>query len=172
LKRINGENNPMARPRLSIFVAVDEKRAIGKDNKLLWHIPEDLKRFKELTTGHAVIMGENTYHSIGKPLPNRTNIVMTLDKNLELPGCLVVHSMEEALSVAKEHESEEIIIMGGASIYKQFLPITDRLYLTLVKGEHEADTFFPDYSEFSEVVGKEDRNDGENQYTFYILERE
>lgn len=158
-------------PRLSIFVAVDEKRAIGKDNKLLWHISEDLKRFKALTTGHAVIMGENTYHSIGRPLPNRTNIVMTLNENLELPGCLVVHSLEEAIRVAKENETEEIIVMGGASIYKQFLPITDRLYLTLVKGEHDADTFFPDYSEFTKVISKEERQDENNQYTFFILEK-
>lgn len=161
----------MPEPRLSIFVAVDEKRAIGKDNKLLWHIPEDLKRFKELTTGHAVIMGENTHHSIGRSLPNRTNIVMTLDPNLELPGCILVHSVEEALEKAKEHESEEIFVMGGASIYRQFLPLVERLYLTLVAGEHEADTFFPDYSEFKRVVSEEKKDDGTNQYTFFILEK-
>lgn len=161
----------MADPRLSIFVAVDEKRAIGKDNKLLWNIPEDLKRFKALTTGHAVIMGENTYHSIGRPLPNRTNIVMTLNQELVLPGCLVVHSLDEALAVAKEHEKEEIFVMGGASIYKQFLPLTERLYLTLVQGEHEADTFFPDYSEFSKVVSQEEGNNGEYKYTYFILEK-
>lgn len=161
----------MPTPRLSIFVAVDEKRAIGKDNKLLWHIPEDLKRFKELTSGHAVIMGENTYHSIGRPLPNRTNIVMTLDTNLTLPGCFVVHSLEEALSVAREHETEEIFVMGGASIYKQFLPITERLYLTLVKGEHDADTFFPDYSEFTKIISEKKEDNGEYQYIYFILER-
>lgn len=161
----------MADPRLSIFVAVDEKRAIGKDNKLLWNIPEDLKRFRALTTGHAVIMGENTYYSIGRPLPNRTNIVMTLNQELVLPGCLVVHSLDEALAVAKEHEKEEIFVMGGASIYKQFLPITERLYLTLVQGEHEADTFFPDYSEFSKVVSQEEGNNGEYKYTYFILEK-
>lgn len=161
----------MTDPRLSIFVAVDEKRAIGKDNKLLWNIPEDLKRFRVLTTGHAVIMGENTYYSIGRPLPNRTNIVMTLNQELVLPGCLVVHSLDEALAVAKEHEKEEIFVMGGASIYKQFLPITERLYLTLVRGEHEADTFFPDYSEFSKVVSQEEGNNGEYKYTYFILEK-
>ena len=161
----------MPEPRLSIFVAVDEKRAIGKDNKLLWHISEDLKRFKELTSGHAVIMGENTYHSIGRPLPNRINIVMSLNQSLDLPGCIIVHSLEEALSVAKEHEPEEVFVMGGASIYKQFLPLVERLYLTLVKGEHEADTFFPDYSEFKKVVSEEKKNDGTNQYTFFILEK-
>ncbi len=162
----------MSQPRLSMIVAADEKRAIGKDNKLLWNIPDDLKRFKELTTGHAVIMGENTYHSIGRPLPNRTNIVMTLDEKLALPGCLVVHSLEEALAIAREHEQEEIFVIGGASIYRQFLPETERLYLTLVGGDHEADTFFPDYSNFSKVVSIEQKNDGNYEYTYFVLERE
>ncbi len=162
----------MAHPRLSIFVAVDEERAIGKDNQLLWHIPEDLKHFKELTTGHAVIMGENTYHSIGRPLPHRTNIVMTLDRGVKLSGCLVAYSLEEALAVAREHEAEEIFVMGGASIYRQFLPLTDRLYLTLVQGKHEADTFFPDYSEFNKIISEEKHSDQEHEYTFFVLERE
>lgn len=161
----------MSSPRLSMIVAVDETRAIGKDNRLLWHIPEDLKRFKELTTGHAVIMGENTYHSIGRPLPNRTNIVVTLDQTLVLPGCLVVHSLDEALSVAREHEREEIFVMGGASIYRQFLPMIDRLYLTLVSGKHEADTFFPDYSDFTRVMNEEKCDNGEYQFSFLVLER-
>lgn len=161
----------MSSPRLSMIVAVDETRAIGKDNRLLWHIPEDLKHFKELTTGHAVIMGENTYHSIGRPLPNRTNIVVTLDQTLALPGCLVVHSLDEALSVAREHEREEIFVMGGASIYRQFLPMIDRLYLTLVSGKHEADTFFPDYSDFTRVMNEEECDNGEYQFSFLVLER-
>ena len=161
----------MSSPRLSMIVAVDETRAIGKDIRLLWHIPEDLKHFKELTTGHAVIMGENTYHSIGRPLPNRTNIVVTLDQTLALPGCLVVHSLDEALSVAREHEREEIFVMGGASIYRQFLPMIDRLYLTLVSGKHEADTFFPDYSDFTRVMNEEKCDNGEYQFSFLVLER-
>ncbi len=154
-----------------MIVAVDETRAIGKDNRLLWHIPEDLRRFKELTTGHAVIMGENTYHSIGRPLPNRTNIVVTLDANLSLPGCHVVHSLDEAVAVAREHESEEVFVMGGASIYRQMLPMVERLYLTLVEGKHEADTFFPDYSDFNRVVSEERQENGEYRFTFFVLER-
>lgn len=161
----------MHTPRLSMIVAVDETRAIGKDNRLLWNIPEDLKRFKELTTGHAVIMGENTYYSIGCPLPNRTNIIVTLNTELELPGCLVVHSIDEALTIAKEQEVEEVFVIGGASIYKQFLPLIERLYLTLVSGTHEADTFFPDYGEFKKVVSEERGGNEEYQYTYYILER-
>ncbi len=161
----------MFTPRMSMIVAVDETRAIGKNNKLLWNIPEDLKRFKELTTGHAVIMGENTYYSIGRPLPNRTNIVVTLNQELVIPGCQVVHSIDEAFATAKEKESDEVFVIGGASIYKQCLPLVERLYLTLVKGVHEADTFFPDYSEFTKVVSQEKSGNREYQYIYFILER-
>ncbi len=161
----------MFTPRLSMIVAVDETRAIGKNNQLLWHIPEDLKRFKELTTGHTVVMGENTYYSIGKPLPNRKNIIVTLNQSLELPGCVVAHSIEEALQQAREVEEEEVFIIGGASVYKQFLPLIERLYLTLVQGKHEADTFFPEYDDFKKVISEEQGNNGEYRYTYYILER-
>ncbi len=161
----------MNTPRISMIVAVDGERAIGKDNRLLWNIPEDLKRFKELTTGHAVIMGENTYHSIGRPLPNRTNIVVTLNQLLVLPGCFVVYSIDEAFQVAKEKENEEVFVIGGASIYKQCLPLVERLYLTLVEGKYEADTFFPDYSEFQKVVSEEKGENEQYHYTYYILER-
>ncbi|MBP9727803.1 MAG: dihydrofolate reductase [Candidatus Moranbacteria bacterium] len=161
----------MFTPRISMIVAVDENRAIGKDNRLLWNIPEDLKRFKGLTTGHAVIMGENTYYSIGRPLPNRTNIVVTMNQSLELPGCLVAHSIDEAFQIAREQESEEAFVIGGASIYKQCLPLVERLYLTLVEGAHDADTFFPEYSEFTKVLGQEKSGNGEYQYTYFVLER-
>lgn len=161
----------MNTPRISMIVAVDEERAIGKDNRLLWNIPEDLKRFKELTTGHTVIMGENTYHSIGRPLPNRTNIVVTLNQSLTLPGCFVVFSIDEAFQVAKEKENEEVFVIGGASIYKQCLPLVERLYLTLVEGKHEADTFFPDYAEFQKVVSEEKGENEQYRYAYYILER-
>lgn len=154
-----------------MIVAVDEARAIGKDNRLLWHIPEDLKRFKELTTGHAVIMGENTYYSIGRPLPNRTNIVVTLNQALELPGCLVTHSIDEAFAAAREREPEEVFVIGGASIYRQCLPSVERLYLTLVQGTHEADTFFPEYADFEKVISEEQGTSGEYRYTYFVLER-
>lgn len=162
----------MFTPRLSMIVAVDETRAIGKDNRLLWNIPDDLRRFKELTTGHTVIMGENTYYSIGRPLPNRTNIVVTLNQSLELPGCIVAHSIDEAFQMAREQESEEVFVIGGASIYKQCLPLIERLYLTLVQGTHEADTFFPEYGEFKKIVSEEEGTSSEYQYTYFVLERE
>lgn len=161
-----------SKPRLSIISAIARTdRAIGKDNALLWHIPEDFRHFRDLTSGHAVIMGENTYHSIGKPLPDRTNIVVSMDKGLVLDGCIVVHSLEEALEQARQAEREEIFIIGGASIYKQFILLADRLYLTLVEGTYEADTFFPEYGEFTKVLSEEKIDNGTHQFSFVTLER-
>lgn len=161
----------MFAPRISMIVAADETRAIGKDNRLLWNIPEDLKRFKELTTGRTVIMGENTYYSIGRSLPNRTNIVVTMNQSLELPGCIVAHSIDAAFQIAREQERTEVFVIGGASMYKQCLSLTERLYLTLVEGTHDADTFFPEYSEFSQVLSQEKSGNGKYHYTYFILER-
>jgi dihydrofolate reductase len=155
-----------------ISAIAKKDRAIGFKNALLWHIPEDFKHFKETTSGHAVIMGENTYKSIGRPLPNRTNIVMSLDKQFSPEGCAVVTSIEEALVKAKEVEQEEIFIIGGASIYRQFLPYADRLYLTLVEGEFEADTFFPEYGEFVLEVSREEHDNGTFRFTFVTLEKD
>jgi len=158
-------------PRLSIIVAVDEKRAIGKNNQLLWHIPEDLKHFRALTSEHTVIMGENTYRSIGRPLPHRTNVVLSLTPEFSPEGCIVVRSIDDALTKAKEYESEEIFIIGGASIYKQFLPLVDRLYITEVKGVYDADTFFPDYSNFSKVLSEEKKQNDQYVFSFVVREK-
>lgn len=149
-----------------------EDRAIGFKNTLLWHIPEDFKHFKETTSGHAVIMGENTYKSIGRALPNRTNIVLSLDEHFAPEGCVVVKSIEEALDKAKEAEREEVFIIGGASIYRQFLPYADRLYLTLVEGHFEADTFFPEYAEFRKEIAREKCDNGTFRFTFVTLEKD
>lgn len=149
-----------------------ENRAIGKDNRLLWHIPEDFKRFKELTSGHAIIMGENTFKSIGRPLPNRTNIVLSQTEGFAPEGVVVVRSIDEALDAAKQCEAEEVFICGGASVYRQFLPLADRLYLTLVEGDFEADTFFPEYAkEFTNVLHTEHQSDACYRFSFVILER-
>ncbi|MFZ2187622.1 MAG: dihydrofolate reductase [Candidatus Moraniibacteriota bacterium] len=159
--------------RLSIISAIARQdRAIGKNNALLWHIPEDFKHFKDLTSGHAIIMGENTYVSIGRPLPNRTNIVLSLTPEFAPEGCLVVRSIEEALEMARRCETKEIFVIGGASIYKQFIPFADRLYLTLVEGSFEADTFFPEYAEFTHVVSEEKMDNGTHQFSFVILEKQ
>ncbi len=132
--------------KISIIVAVAQNWAIGKDNDLLWHISKDLKRFKKITEGHPVFMGKKTFESLPKaPLPNRTNIVITDDKNDHFEGCVTVFSIEDAL----EHcnEVSESFIIGGGSIYKQFLPFASKLYLTKVHQDFEADTFFPEINE-------------------------
>lgn len=163
----------MGKPRISIISAIARNdRAIGKDNRLLWNIPEDMRHFRELTTGHTVIMGENTFRSIGRPLSNRTNIVLSLDPHFEQEGCLIVRSIEEALDMAKRCEAEEIFIIGGASIYQQFIPLAERLYLTLVEGEYEADTFFPEYDAFPRVISEEKSDNGEHTFAFVILEKQ
>lgn len=159
-------------PRLSIIAAVGRNRELGKNNALLWNIPEDMRRFRELTTGHAVIMGQKTYESIGRPLPNRTNIVLTLDTTFEASGCVVCYSLDEALEKAKEVEKDEVFVIGGGSIYGQFIGMADRLYLTLVDGEFEADTFFPEYEHlFRSVVSCEKKGDANYQYEFLTLEK-
>ena len=173
----------MSGPRISIIAAISENRALGKDNKLLWHIPEDLARFKELTTGHPVIMGRKTFESLGRSLPNRTNIVVTRDKMFEIPGVVIARSLEEALETAKREENKEnkenrvnkvnreIFIIGGGQIYEQAIKFADKLYLTLVEGEYEADTFFPDYSEFKKVVLEEPHESSGYKYKFLELEK-
>ena len=161
----------MNKPKISIIAAIAENRAIGKNNKLLWRISEDLKRFKKVTEGHAVIMGRKTYESIGKPLPNRLNIIITRNTSYKAPACFVFLSLGEALVYAKKYEKEEIFVIGGGEIYQQALPQTDKLYLTVVKGEYEADTFFPDYSEFKKVDKKGEGEYKGYQYSFLELER-
>lgn len=166
----------MQNPRVAIVVAIGKNREIGKGGKLLWHIPEDLKRFKALTLGHPVIMGRKTFESIieilGKPLPGRTNIVVTRDESLAYEGVLVCHSLEEALTKARELDSEEIHIGGGAELYKQALPHVNRLYLTLVEDSKEADTYFPEYeTEFTKKVSEEVREHEGLKYTWVTRER-
>ena len=141
---------------ISIIVAIAENYAIGKNNDLLWHIPEDLKRFKKITTGHKIIMGKKTYLSLPvRPLSNRENIVITDDPGDVFEGCTVVYSIDEALG--KCSPGEENFIIGGASVYKQFLPGTDRLYITWVHKKIEGDVFFPviDFREW-DIIFQED----------------
>jgi dihydrofolate reductase len=128
---------------ISIIVAVSEDWGIGKDNELLWHISEDLKRFKRLTTGNTVIMGKKTWESLPrKPLPGRKNIVLTDDPKEIIAEAVTAYSIEDALS--KCDENEEIFIMGGGSVYRQFMPIADRLYITHVHKKAPADIYFPE----------------------------
>ncbi|MDE7451040.1 MAG: dihydrofolate reductase [Alistipes sp.] len=128
---------------ISIIVAVAENGVIGDRNALLWHISEDLRRFKMLTSGHPVVMGRKTYESLGRPLPNRRNVVISRQK-LQIKGCEVVHSLDEALALFSA--DEEVFIIGGAQIYAAALPIADRFYLTRVEHPYEGDTRFPDWN--------------------------
>lgn len=128
-------------PALSLIVAMTRDRVIGRDNDLPWKLSEDLKRFKRLTTGKPVVMGRKTYASIGRPLPNRLNIVVTRQMDFEAPGCTVAHSVGEALDAAGD--VPEVMIIGGAELYQRALPHADRLFVTWVEGEVEGDTWFP-----------------------------
>ncbi len=169
----------MDKPIISIIAAIGSNRELGKNNKLLWHIPEDLERFKELTLMHPVIMGRKTYESIGKPLPDRLNIIVTHDRNFKAEGCLVTYSLEEAIELAKGEPSftkvsagkEEIFIIGGGQIYEQAINIADKLYLTIVKGTYDADTFFPDYPHFKKVILNKEGQYQQYHYTFLELVR-
>lgn len=157
---------------ISIIAAIDSQRGLGKDNKLLWYLPEDLKRFKELTTGHPVIMGRKTFESIGKALPNRTNIVVTQNPGFSFEGVKTVSSIEEAIEEAgRSLGSEEIFVIGGGQIYSQAISKADRLYLTLVEGDFGADVFFPDYSEFTNIISEQKGESGDLKYTFLILQK-
>lgn len=161
-------------PFLSIAVAVGENYAIGKNNQLLWHMPADLKFFKQTTSGHTVIMGRKTFDSVGRPLPNRRNIVITRDATLKIDGVEVVNSLDEALSISKDEE-KDVFIVGGAEIYRQALPKTNTLFLTTIHHNFEADTFFPeiDKSEWRLISSEPHKADEKNKYdyTFEVFER-
>jgi dihydrofolate reductase len=159
---------------LSAIVAMAKNRVIGRQNLLPWRLPADLKRFKALTTGHPVIMGRRTYESIGKPLPNRVNIILTHDVLYHAPGCLVAKTVEEAMQYAASHGGEAFVI-GGANIYQQFLPQVSRIYLTVIDDEVEGDTYFPllDEKEWKEVQCEPHDADHAHAYPyrFVVLER-
>jgi len=143
--------------------------AIGRKNQLIWNLPNDLKHFRDITAGHTVIMGDRTFESIGRPLPNRKNIVVTLQENYQAPGCEVRNYLEEVLNEYKNTE-EEVFVIGGATIYKLSLPFADKLYLTLVDDEPaDADAFFPDYSEFKKEISREEREEAGVKYAFVEL---
>ena len=124
------------------IAAAAENNALGKDNKLVWHLPNDFKRFKEITSGHYIILGRKTFESFPKPLPNRTHVIITRNKNYKAENCIIVNSLEEALS--KVPQNEDTYIIGGAEIYKQSITISDKIELTRVHTTCEADAFFPE----------------------------
>ena len=151
---------------------MDENRLIGSNNDLPWHLPADLQRVKQLTTGHAIILGRKNYESIGRPLPNRKNIVITTNPDYEAPGCIVVNSIDAAIDAA---EGEDIYIFGGARIYEQMFDLAERMYLTLIHATFEGDTWFPEYKPDDwEVIEQQDFSaDDKNkyEYSFVTLEK-
>lgn len=129
---------------ITLIAAAAENNALGKDNDLVWHLPDDFKRFKAITSGHFIVMGRKTFESFPKPLPNRTHVIITRQKNYQVPaGCLVVSSIEEALEICPQNE--EVFIIGGGEIYKQSIALANKIELTRVHTEVEADTFFPEF---------------------------
>ena len=161
---------------ISIIVAVAENGAIGKDNQLLWKLSADLKQFRILTTGHAIIMGRKTFDSIGKPLPNRLNIVISRQNSLlQNDAIMLANSLGKAIEIAENSEgSEEIFIIGGGNIYEQALTLTDKIYLTEVKVSIEGDTYFPQLKEdeWKEVARVSHTKDEKNEYDFDFVELE
>jgi len=157
---------------VSDVVAISENHVIGKDNKLLWYLPNDLKHFKVITTGHTVIMGRKTYESVGKPLPKRRNIIITR-QDIIIEGCEVVNSIEAALALCAGEE--EVFIVGGAEIYKLAMHLTNRIYLTIVHKQFDGDSFFPEINkqEWKEVSREDYQPDEKNSlpYSFITLER-
>lgn len=158
---------------VTMVVAIAENHAIGKNNQLLWHLPKDLKHFKQITNGHTIIMGRKTFDSMGKPLPNRRNIVITRNQELELAGAEVVGSVEEALALCAP--SEEVFIIGGGEIYKMAMPFTEKIYLTVVHHPFDGDAYFPeiDSGVWTETASEHHEADDKHQYsfTFSTLER-
>ena len=161
----------MNNPTISAVAAIGKNRELGKNGKLIWNIAEDMKHFKEITSGHAVIMGRKTYESIGRPLPNRTNIIITRNSDFTAQGCIVVQSIDEAISEAKKYDTQEVFIIGGGEIYKQAINLTNKLYLTIVNESAQADTFFPEYSDFSLFEKKEICTKSKHHISFCIYQR-
>jgi len=158
---------------ISIIAAVADNMVIGNKNSLPWNLPADLEYFKKNTLGKPVIMGDKTFESIGKVLPGRKNIILSFNKDYKVEGCITVVSIEEALK--EVGEDEEVMIAGGASIYKQFLPLANRLYLTFIHHNFNGDTYFPkfDINEWKEVKRIDNKPDEKNiyPYSFVVLER-
>lgn len=160
--------------KLSIICAMDENLVIGRKNSLPWHLPEDLKHFKRTTMGNCIIMGRKTFESIGRPLPGRTNIIVTRNRDYEVENARVVDSLGDAIELAENIShidgSDEAFVIGGAELYKHALPLAERLHLTMVHAEVEGDTYFPaiDTSEWLEVSRQRFDADQHNPYDYSI----
>lgn len=161
---------------ISTIVGMANNRAIGKENDIPWHLPADLKYFKKTTIGKPIIMGRKCYESIGRPLPKRTNIIITRNKDYEAKGCIITHSLQEAIAKAKEEETTEIFIIGGGEIYQKALAIVDKIYLTCIDlVVEDATVFFPniDSNQWQLIKEEKHQKDKKNpyDYTFKVLKR-
>ena len=157
---------------VSVIAAVADNNAIGLDNGLPWHLPEDLKHFRSLTMGHHIIMGRKTYESLGRLLPGRTTVIVTRQTDYCVAGALVAGSLEEAISLCAN--DDEVFVIGGAELYKLALPVADKLYLTEVSGEFAADTFFPEYDKaaWREVAHERLVSESGLAFSFVVYERQ
>lgn len=156
---------------ISLIAAHSKNRVIGKNNDLPWRLPDDMKYFMQTTKGHVVVLGRKNYQSLPekfRPLPNRTNIVITRSKDFEAPGCTIVHSLEDAIALGKKSGEQELFVIGGAEIYAMALPIANRLYLTEIDAILDGDTFFPawDKSRWVETLRQHHARDERHQYAF------
>lgn len=154
---------------LTLIAAAGQRNELGKNNALVWHLPDDFKRFKKITSGHHIIMGRKTFDSFPQPLPNRTHVVITRQENFKKPGIIVVHSLERALEVTKE--DPQAFVIGGGEIYTLAMDVADRIELTRVHGEFEADAFFPeiDPSQWRVVSEEYHQKDEKHPYAFTYL---
>ena len=163
------------KPRISAIFAVAENGVIGRHNEMPWYLPADFKHFKRTTTGCPIIMGRKTYDSIGRPLPKRTNIVISRNKSLKIEGCIITHSLEAALTIAKEESPDEIFITGGATIYRQAMEFLDRIYQTIVHISPIGDTFFeiPNLDDWQIISTEYHTADHKNlvPYSFLVLQK-
>ncbi|MEE2700270.1 MAG: dihydrofolate reductase [Bacteroidota bacterium] len=161
--------------KVSLIVAVSENGVIGKDNDLIWHLPNDMRFFKETTTGHHVIMGRKNFESIPhkfRPLPNRTNVIITRQTDYKAEGCIVVHAVEEALAIAKKNADEEVFIIGGGQIYELVLEadLVDKIYLTKVHNTFDGDTYFPELNDdWKEVEKIQNQADEKHLYNYDFI---
>ena len=160
---------------ISIIVAVAENNVIGKDNRLIWHLPADMKFFKEKTTGHCIITGRKNYESIPekfRPLSNRTNIIITRQKDYSAPGTIITDSIEEAMNVARKYNETEVFIIGGADIFNQTINKTDKIYLTRIHHSFEGDVFFPeiDFTQWRLIKEQVVNADEQNKYDYSFCE--
>ncbi len=160
----------MKKPIISLIAAMAKNRVIGKDNKMPWHLPADLKHFKSVTMSKPIVMGRKTFESIGRPLPGRENVIISRNKNYAVDGCIVVHSIEDALTLLADYE--EIMIIGGGFLYSQIIEQADKLYLTYIDLEIDGDTQFPEFEHLNliEMNRAKHQKDEKNSYNYQFVD--